>query len=163
MIPGFNDSHQHLFYMGKAMLFPDLAKAGSAEDMTAMCKAYLDRNPTSRGFTAGGWNESEWKEGGRRRPSRYDLDQVSEDIPIVLTRVCAHACCVNSYVLSALGIDREHTEFEGASIETDEKGEPTGILTENALHAALSLVPPLSREELKRHLYLLWNMPYLKA
>lgn len=150
VIPGFNDSHQHLFYMGKAMLFPDLAKAGSAEDMTAMCKAYLDKNPTSRGFTAGGWNESEWKEGARRRPSRYDLDQVSEDIPIVLTRVCAHACCVNSYVLSALGIDREHTEFEGASIETDEKGEPTGILTENALHAALSLVPPLSREELKK-------------
>ena len=27
VIPGFNDSHQHLFYMGKAMLFPDLAKA----------------------------------------------------------------------------------------------------------------------------------------
>ncbi len=68
----------------------------------------------------------------RRKPNRADLDQVSVEIPIVLTRVCAHACCVNSYVLKKLGIDRAHTGFEGAGVEVDENGEPTGILTEKA-------------------------------
>ena len=34
----------------------------------------------------------------------------------------------------------------------DENGEPTGILTEKAFHAALDLVPNLTREELKQAL-----------
>ena len=41
VIPGFNDSHQHLFYMGRAMFFPDLTKAQCAEDLTRLCEEYL--------------------------------------------------------------------------------------------------------------------------
>ncbi len=152
VLPGFNDSHLHLFYMGKAMLFPNLTEASCAEDLTEMCRAFLKENPDNRGFTAAGWNEETWKKGSQRKPNRRDMDLISRDIPIVLTRVCAHSCCVNSYVLDKLGIDRGHTEFEGAGIEVDEKGEPTGILTEKALHAALNLIPPLGRQELKRAL-----------
>ncbi len=46
------------------------------------------------------------------RPSRYDLDQVSEDIPIVLTRVCGTCVLRQQLCPQRLGIDREHTEFE---------------------------------------------------
>ena len=149
VIPGFNDSHQHLFYMGRAMFFPDLTKAQCAEDLTKLCQEYLQKNPESKGFSAAGWNEETWAPAYRRKPDKRDLDKVSEEIPIVLTRICAHACCVNSYVLQRLGIDREHAVFDGAGIEVDEGGEPTGILTEKAFHAALDLVPNLTREELK--------------
>lgn len=152
VVPGFNDSHMHLFYMGRAMFFPDLTKARRAEDLTELCRTYLEKNPHSKGFTAAGWNEETWEPRHRRKPNRADLDQVSVEIPIVLTRVCAHACCVNSYVLKKLGIDRAHTGFEGAGVEVDENGEPTGILTEKAFHAALDLVPNLTREELKQAL-----------
>lgn len=152
VVPGFNDSHQHLFYMGRAMFFPDLTKAECAEDLTSLCREYLKENPESKGFSAAGWNEDTWKEGRRRRPDKADLDKVSTEIPIVLTRVCAHACCVNSYVLEKLGIDRDHTTFEGARIEVDDQGEPSGILTEKAFHAALDLMPNLTRKELKKAL-----------
>ena len=150
LIPGLNDSHQHLFYLGRAMLFPDLTKATCAEDLIVMGQEYLKNNPESRGFQATGWNDDVWPEGKKRRPTRADLDAISTEIPIVFNRVCAHLCCVNTRVLELLGIDRDHTTFEGASIEVDENGEPTGILAEKALHAAADLVPELTREELKR-------------
>lgn len=150
VIPGLNDSHQHLLYMGRDMLFPDLTKASCAQDLTAMGQAYLRENPDSRGFHASGWNEDTWPEGKRRRPCRADLDVISTEVPIVFTRVCAHLCAVNSRVLSLLGIDRDHTSFDGASVEVDAQGEPTGLLSEKALHAALALIPELTHEELKK-------------
>lgn len=152
VIPGLNDSHQHLLYMGRDMLFPDLAKATCAEDLTSMGQAYLAANPGSCGFHASGWNEDTWPEKSRRRPCRHDLDKISTEIPVVFTRVCAHLCVVNSYVLRELGIDRHHTSFDGAGVDVDAQGEPTGLLSEKALHAALALVPELTREELKNAL-----------
>lgn len=40
VLPGFNDSHLHLFYMGKAMLFPNLTEASCAEDLTKCAEPF---------------------------------------------------------------------------------------------------------------------------
>ena len=67
VIPGFNDSHQHSVLYVRRCFFLILLKPAAPEDMTAMCKAYLDKKSHQQRFpTAGGWNESEWKEGARR-------------------------------------------------------------------------------------------------
>lgn len=150
VVPGFNDSHMHLLHTGKVNLFPDLTKARCAADLTKMCREFLKKHPENQGFAASGWNEDTWREGERARPTKAHIDAVSDSIPIVLSRVCIHACCVNSFVLRQLGIDRDHTVFLGEPVEVDENGEPTGILTENAVNAALATVPELTHEELKR-------------
>ena len=45
ILPGLNDSHMHLLYLGKVKLAPDLTKSTCVEDMVVMCQDYLKENP----------------------------------------------------------------------------------------------------------------------
>lgn len=92
-----------------------------------------------------GYDEGKLKEG--RAPNRQDLDMVSIDKPIVVTRTCGHIISVNSKALAIAGICKETPEPPGGKIDRDENGEPTGILRESARLLVLHKMPLLSMEE----------------
>ena len=83
-------------------------------------------------------------------PDRYDLDRISTEVPVVLSRICSHVVSVNSKALELLGLNKEGRRVEGGTIVCDEQGVPNGIFTENAVDIALSAVPEASREDAKR-------------
>lgn len=51
-----------------------------------------------------GWIESNWP--SNKLPTRYDLDRVSPDHPVVLVRSDWHALVANSLALKQLGINK---------------------------------------------------------
>ncbi|MEM9180220.1 MAG: amidohydrolase, partial [Pseudomonadota bacterium] len=89
-----------------------------------------------------------WPEG--RMPSAADLDAVSPDNPVILTRADGHALVANSAALAAAGIDDDTPDVEGGKIERDADGKATGILIDNAMGQALALIATPSEQDIIR-------------
>ena len=155
VVPGFNDSHMHLLMTGIGMAQANIACATSVEHLVEIGKAYLETHPqaVSRGIQAVGWNQDLFT-GEKRLPTRWDLDQISPDIPIIMERICGHMAAVNSKVLKLMGIHRDTPQFPGGTWEKDENGEPNGILTELTCNRANAVFSPYSDDEY-REMFLL--------
>ena len=148
VVPGFNDSHMHLLMVGIGMAQADITKATSADHLVEIGKTFLESHPQARkrGIQAVGWNQDLF-EGDKRLPTRWDLDKISADIPIILERICGHVVTVNSKVLELMGVTKDSPQFPGGTWEKDENGEPNGILTELNCNRANAVFQPYSDEE----------------
>ena len=95
---GFNDSHMHLLGFGSGLRMARLAgHTGSLAEMLAYVRTYLAENPPREGqwLLGRGWNQDLFAD-VRRMPDRRDLDAVSTEVPIMLTRACGHCCVLNT-------------------------------------------------------------------
>src|SRR5699024_3613383 len=69
----------------------------------------------------------------KRFPTRWDLDRVAPEHPVVLKRTCNHMVVVNSKALERRGITKQTRNPIGGHIDRDEKtGELIGLLQEKA-------------------------------
>ena len=152
--PGFNDSHMHLLSLGRSLVEVHLgAHTSSKEEMIAHLKdALAARSHSNIPWLCGrGWNQ-EYFQDNHSLPTRWDLDQVSTEVPIYLARACGHIAVVNSKAIEQMGLTAATPQSADASYDVDEHGEPTGILRENALSWATSLIPAPTKEEIKHML-----------
>ncbi|MBR6090110.1 MAG: amidohydrolase [Anaerolineaceae bacterium] len=148
---GFNDSHMHLLNFGQTLHGAKLAEhTGSMTELISYLKSYLTENRIHSGqwLKGRGWNQDYFSD-EKRMPDRYDLDKVSADIPIMITRACGHSCIVNSAVLEMAGIERNTKDPDGGTIGRGENGEPDGRLYENAIDLINSAKPQPGKEEIK--------------
>ncbi len=151
VIPGLNDSHMHLLMVGIGRAQADITQATSAEHLVEIGKKFLEENPGARrrGIQAVGWNQDLFV-GDKRMPTRWDLDKISTEVPIILERVCGHIVAVNSKVLELMGVHKGAEQFPGGTWEMDENGEPNGLLTELTCNRANAVFEPYSDEEYER-------------
>ncbi len=148
VIPGLVDAHAHFvgYALGRAAL--DLTGTGSLDEMLGRLEEGVESFGKGAWITGRGWDQNDWERG--RFPVREDLDSVSPDNPVLLTRVCGHAAVASSRALAAAGIGRGTPDPEGGRIERDDSGEPTGVLIDGAIALVREVIPPLPREEKKR-------------
>lgn len=152
--PGFNDSHMHLLGLGGMLGMAQLANTtDSLAHMLAALREFADTHPDEPFVLGRGWNQDFFND-CNRFPTREDLDRICPDRPCLITRACGHIAVVNSAALSLAGIADAPVAIEGGLVETDSSGRPTGVLSENAISLAASLIPRPSRETIKRRLVL---------
>ena len=147
---GFNDSHMHLLNFGQSLHAAQLAAhTGSLSELLRYLREYFTRHPVREGqwLTGRGWNQDYFSD-VRRMPDREDLDQISKDVPIVITRACGHCCVVNSKALELAGISALTTSPEGGKIGM-ENGVPDGRLYDNAIDLLRTSMPLPEMEDLK--------------
>lgn len=148
--PGFNDSHMHLLNLGQALNAAQLnLHTDSLAEMLRYLGGYLEEHPPREGrwLLGRGWNQDYFRDAARM-PSRTDLDAVSADVPILITRACGHCCVVNSRVLELAGITASTPSPAGGAIGM-ENGQPDGRLYDNAIDLLTPFIPLPDREELK--------------
>ena len=148
--PGFNDSHMHLLNLGQSLNAAQLARhTDSLAGMLSYLRSYAEANPPRPGrwLLGRGWNQDYFSD-VRRMPCRADLDAISEEIPIMLTRACGHCCVVNSAVLAIAGITEETPSPAGGNIGR-ENGVLDGRLYDNAIDLLTPYIPLPDKEELK--------------
>ena len=148
--PGFTDAHVHLKEAGYREITLDLRDAESLEHAMELVRQKAKNGKSGQWFVGVGWIEKYWPE--KRFPTRYDIDKVVDDRPVVLHRSDGHTILVNSLALKLAGIDRNTTDPDGGIIQRDSKGEPTGLLIDNATVLVTDLMPPKTREEDKEAL-----------
>ncbi|MBS1903988.1 MAG: amidohydrolase [Bacteroidetes bacterium] len=133
------DYHAHVWGTGYKVLHPRLDDARSVADVFDILRPSL-LNHHGGFLTARGWDQNKW--GQSHFPTREDLDALSTDIPIALTRVDGHAMWCNSNALEVAGITRSTTIPPGGDILKTSSGEPTGILLDDAMGLVHRAMPP---------------------
>ena len=139
MYPGFTDAHAHLREVGERELTLNLEGKPS---LAAAMQAVKERNAAEPGtglLWGRGWIETHWPEA--RFPTRQDIDAVVSDRPVILERADGHAVVANSKALALAGITRKTPVPEGGFINKDAKGEPNGMIVDNALPLIEKLIP----------------------
>jgi len=154
VIPGLNDSHLHLIQIGTRLAQAPIHLATSMDHLVEIVKDFAAKNPglTAKGIKAAGWNQDLFTD-EKRSPTRWDLDRISTEVPVVLSRVCGHVVSANSKALEILGMDKVPGHVDGGTIEVDENGVPNGIFTEAANGLAHSTIPALTLADAEQHFF----------
>lgn len=150
LVPGFNDSHMHLLNYGYSLTQVNLMGANSIDEINERVEDYIKENKMieNQWIRGRGWNQDYFTK-EKEFPTRYDLDNISKDVPIVLTRVCGHVAVVNSKALEMLNIKNGTPQIEGGQFDLDENGEPLGIFREMALSFVYDAITTPSLKEVK--------------
>lgn len=137
--PGFTDSHAHLLGIGERELTLNLEGTQGVEELTATVAREVAEREPGEWIIGRGWIETHWTP--PEFPTRFDLDPVSPDNPVILRRADGHALVANSKALGLAGIDKDTQAPFGGAILKNSAGEPTGMLVDNAM-ALLDEVMP---------------------
>jgi predicted amidohydrolase YtcJ len=138
LLPGFIDGHAHfsnfgLQAIGALLLAPPDATCKDIPTLIELLKEWnTPENLALTGWVFGtGFDDSVLEE--KRFPTRQDLDQVSTDVPIMITHISGHFAVVNSKGLDVLGFNENTPDPEGGIIRREADGKtPNGVLEELA-------------------------------
>lgn len=155
VLPGINDAHCHLngFGLERPPMQLDLGypTVKSIADIRAAVAARAAAVGPGKWISGWGWDRgflTETKGNPDHWPTRYNLDSVSPDNPVVLTEFSGHVLLANSKALELVGINKDTPQPAQGFIQKDSNGEPTGILFEMTFPVR-ALIPPPTDEERK--------------
>ena len=149
VLPGFTDSHQHLSGVGQREMTLNLEGTTSLNDLLAKVKARVDQAQPGQWVTGRGWIETHWEP--PVFPTRWDLDKVSPNNPVILGRADGHGAVANSAALKLGGVDKSTPNPFGGEISKDKNsGEPNGMLLDSAQGLVCRRVPPTTRADEER-------------
>ncbi|WP_445620244.1 amidohydrolase [Kushneria sp. Sum13] len=144
VMPGLIDAHGHYVRGFQRELFncdfPSNTPASAIADRVQAC---VKNAKPGEWVVGGAWASSYANTGGVNKAL---LDAVSPDNPVYLLDDTGHNGYVNSKALAAAGFTKEKAR-EMPAIVTDDQGEPTGILQEDAAGALTRIIPPMSDEK----------------
>lgn len=127
VLPGFIDSHQHAAFKVTGMFTLGLHECADDHGYVAAIKEYCDAHPELDAIVGAGWDRTYFKDIPLHKST---LDAISTEKPIVLADAGFHVQWLNSKALEMMGITADSAAPEGAMIERDERGEPTGVVAE---------------------------------
>lgn len=136
-MPAFIDNHVHFLLGSNALGQPDLLVTDRAT-FVARIGAAVRKQP-GRWLLGGSWDEQRM---GGVLPDRSWVDAVTGDTPIALPRTDLHSYFCNSAALRRAGITRDTPDPAGGSIVRDARGEPTGVVKDNAKALIERVIPP---------------------
>ncbi len=139
MMPGFYESHLHLFSGGASLSMLNLGNTFGLAAVQAAFGAYRDANPGDDILFANATNYTIF--GNDQRPDRHLLDQIAPDRPICLIAVDMHCAWANTCALELAGILHGAEVGQGSAVIMGADGLATGELVE---FAAMDLVMALS-------------------
>ncbi|MDH4345902.1 MAG: amidohydrolase [Thermoleophilia bacterium] len=122
VLPAFTDSHVHFPSWSLAQRQVKLDGAESVGDALARVR---DHTPPGEWIRGTGWRDAAWPEA----PTAAALDEVTGSTPTALWAKDYHSLWLNSAALARAGGD---LDVDGGVVERDGRGEPTGILREEA-------------------------------
>jgi predicted amidohydrolase YtcJ len=143
VVPGLTDAHHHLSGVGFREMTLNLEGITSLEDFLAKVKARVDQAKPGEWVTGRGWIETFWKP--PVFPTRWDLDKVAPNNPVILTRADGHGTVVNSAALKIANVGKNTPNPFGGEISKDKQtGEPNGMLLDAAQGLVRRHLPPTS-------------------
>jgi len=129
VLPGFIDAHVHLDSLGESLSSLDLRGVRSIKELKERLRDFAVRNRGRYWVLGRGWDQELFDEG--RWPTRWDVDEVVGDRPVVLTRTCGHVALLNTKALEVLEIPERFKN--SPHVVRDDSGVPTGIIKEDVM------------------------------
>src|SRR5215210_3843755 len=127
VLPGFADAHTHFPTWALALDEVRLEDTRTLEEAVDRVGDAAARVAPGGWLRGRGWRSGDWSPA--REPTRADLDAVTGDTPTALLARDSHSLWLNSAALARANGD---LRVPGGVVELDERGEPTGVLREEA-------------------------------
>ncbi len=154
LFPAFTDAHTHLVMTALNTLNIDLKQAHSLDQAVAILRAHAGDYPADVWVLGSGYDRNLWHDG---QPHKKILDAIFPNHPVMLESKDCHSIWVNSLALKTAGIKKTTPDPPGGKIERDAKGQPTGLLSEQAIPLIKRNIPPPGGEQTRRALLKLFN------
>src|SRR6185503_10156661 len=129
VVPGFIDAHIHFLQGGLGLSSVQLRDAATPAQFTQRIADFARELPSGRWIRNGDWDHELW---GGELPTCGWIDAHTPNNPVWVNRLDGHMSLANSAALRAAGITRDTPDVPGGTIVRDDRGEPTGILKDNA-------------------------------
>lgn len=146
VLPAFCDAHIHWSWTALNMRAVDLFDVPDKEEALRLVGEAVRKAEPGEWIYGFGWAQGIWPDG--RFPTAADLDRVAPENPVYLPARSGHATWVNSLALRLAGVGPSTPDPEGGEIQRDARGNPTGILLEDASRLVERLVPKNSPEDI---------------
>jgi len=155
LLPAANDAHMHATLTGHRLIsaFLDVGATSGVKtikELRSRLAEAVARTEPGAWILGGGFIEFLIEECAAegRGLTKWDLDEVSPDNPVILNDFGLHTMLANSKALELAGIDRNFRELlpEEGIIERDANGEPNGRLFEWSAHDLVSRACPVASE-----------------
>ena len=163
MTAGWGDAHVHFVWWAQQMRRIDVSATSTVDEALSQIDAHARTLPEGRWILGGRFDKNRWG----RWPNAQELDRVTHGHPAALRSRDGHARWLNTKALElakigrdtkppdASSVIRDATTFSfqlgqasgGGMVEVDERGEPTGILKENANALVDRVLPQPDAEE----------------
>lgn len=145
VLPGFNDAHVHWLMGGYSITNVDLRDATSPAEFTKRIADFAKKIPKGRWILGGDWDHEKFPSAAL--PTKEWIDAVTPDNPVFVNRTDGHMALANSLALKLAKVTKDTKEVPGGLIVRDAKGEPTGILKDDALGLVDRVIPARSWDE----------------
>lgn len=136
LLPGFIDAHSHFYQTGLRTVTevklsgPPIGTMECIQDVVTALKARTSTTPPGQLVKGFGYDDSAIRE--RRRLTRYDLDLVSAEHPIIIRHISGHLHFLNTKALELMGIANDTPNpSDGVFCRDAETGELNGIIEEH--------------------------------
>ncbi|HLU07637.1 MAG TPA: amidohydrolase [Woeseiaceae bacterium] len=143
VVPGFVDSHTHVFGLGAALDLVDLVDVETEEEAVARVAERARNVPKGDWIVGRGWDEGAW---ANRYPDKALLSEAVPDHPVFLASLHSFAGWANQMALDEAGITAETEAPVGGEIRRSADGEPNGMFLNRAVPLISDAVPPPPRE-----------------
>jgi predicted amidohydrolase YtcJ len=130
VLPGLVDAHMHLGMHGLKLGMLDFTEATSKEEMLAMLRARVAITQHGEWIMGLNWNEHNFPD--QRIPNMQELDEITTEHPVYLTRTCFHAFLGNSEAFRRAGITADTPDPDSGAFGRDADGRLNGCIYENA-------------------------------
>lgn len=114
LMPSFIDPHGHITMAAQFNSVADLSECESIADIVEVLKKYIeDKNIKKDGIAIGfGYDHNFLRE--KRHPNKFDLDNISKEVPVFVFHISGHMGSGNSSLLKISEIDSATPDPEGA-------------------------------------------------
>jgi predicted amidohydrolase YtcJ len=148
VMPGFNDAHMHLVEAGFKQLTVNLTGVRSLQEFRERIREQVERAAPTEWIAGFGWDETLWRPSDL--PTRWDIDEVTTDHPVFLSRTDGHVAVANTLALKLAHVTADTKDPYGGEIARDATGAPNGILRETAQDLVSSAIPAPTPEKLRQ-------------
>ncbi|MCG8604959.1 amidohydrolase family protein, partial [bacterium] len=136
VVPGLIEGHGHYMGLGRAKMILDLTQVRSWQEIIDMVAEAARTTQPNAWILGRGWHQEKWDRaphgGLDGLPLHASLSRVSPKNPVYLTHASGHASFANAVALELAGIKKGTPNPPGGEIVHDRRGDPTGMLRENA-------------------------------
>jgi len=144
VVPGLVDSHVHIQGLGANLERVNLMGIETEREAVELVRLRAQEIPPGDWVVGWGWDEGAW---ANRYPTMDILSELVPDHPVFLSGLHGFAAWGNRLAFERAGITAATESPSGGEIVKDRRGNPTGVLINNATQLLESAIPQLTVEQ----------------
>lgn len=148
VVPGFIDAEGNLMEFSRNLDFVDLRGTKTVSEIIQRVTDKVHASKNGDWIGGFGWDDLALPPEEYRKIDHTTLDKISTNDYIYLVNARADIVWVNQKVLDAAKITKDTPNPDGGEIEKDDKGQPTGLLFDNAQELVMKILPQPTEQQI---------------